>query len=200
MAQRTFQTTFIPRGNLSGVAPAGQGRRRTINVLLVIGVVSFLVSVAGYAGAIIYSGIARTSIEQLGTSLQRARDAFDPNLLFELDRVDRKVEAGKLVLADHVTLLPLFAVLDQSTLKAVRFNSFTYAQQGNADARIDLSGHASSFATVALQSDAFVETKRLRNVVFSDLTVTPTGSVNFRMSATVDPALLSYKRNVAVSK
>lgn len=193
MPPRTLQTTFIPRGNLSGAAPAG-GRRRTINVFFIFALGAFLLSAVGYGGAVLYRGVAKKTIADLGVSLQRARDAFDPGLLFEFDRADRKIEAAKLVLADHVTLQPLFAVLDQATLKSVRFSSFDYRLDQFGKALIDINGKAGSFASVALQSDSFVETKRLRNVVFSNLQVAQAGGVNFSMTAEVDPALLSYKR------
>jgi hypothetical protein len=55
------------------------------------------------------------------------------------------------------------------------------------------------FATVALQSDQFAASKALKDIVFSDIAVDELGKVTFSVTATVDPSLINYGKNLNVA-
>jgi hypothetical protein len=89
-----------------------------------------------------------------------------------------------------------FDLLEQATLKSVRFKDFRYNASGDGRSSIALSGEADSFAAVALQSDAFGQSRFIREPIFSNLDLDNKGNVIFDFSAFVDPSLISYTRGV----
>ena len=62
---------------------------------------------------------------------------------------------------------------------------------------VNMKGVAASYTSVALLSDSFNQEKGWRNVLFSDVTLTPAGTVTFSFSGSVDPSLVSYKSSFA---
>jgi hypothetical protein len=59
-----------------------------------------------------------------------------------------------------------------------------------------MGGIASSFSSVALQSDIFGENKFIQEPIFSNLNLDSKGDVIFDFSAFVDPRLLSYSDSI----
>jgi hypothetical protein len=56
-----------------------------------------------------------------------------------------------------------------------------------------MSGSASSYTSIALQSDMFGRNKYFQDVVFSNLQLDSAGNVGFDLEFTVDPAYVNYK-------
>ncbi len=159
-------------------------------MLIILSVIVFVASVLLFGGQYLYKFTLLGQAESLKGSIEIAKSKFEPGTLEELSRIDAKIVSLKELLGQHTSLTPLFALLEASTLQAVRFRSFDYAVQDGRAPEIRLTGDSNGYAAIALQSDSFSKTGKFKNIVFSELRLDDKGRVQFLMSATVDPSLL----------
>lgn len=191
------QASFIPKKPVVGgaaAAVAGGG------VIWLVSLFIFVASLIAAGSVFAYQRYLQSHIDSESASLAKAQAAFDPSAITDLVRLDDRLNQSKNLMNNHVSPSQLFAYLEQNTLQNVRFDSLAY--QTNADGQIvlSLSGSATDFSSVALQSDQFGKSRALHNVLFSDVnTDLTTGGVIFKVTATVDPALVSYRNMITGS-
>lgn len=191
-----FQTSFIPKKTFD-VGPAPKPAGSSVSaVISFIAIIMLVLSVVSAAGAFLYERFLLTSIKNKEATLERAKSAFEPELIRELSRVDAKFTIGKSLLDHHVAPSGLLDLLEDVTLESVRFTSFSYLSDPEG-IHVVMQGEARSFASVALQSDELGRNRSLRDTAFSGLTLDERGNVQFTVTATVDPALVSYRERAA---
>ena len=81
-------------------------------------------------------------------------------------------------------------------MKTVRFTRFNYSLEADRNAKIDvkMSGLATGYRSVALQSDLFAKNKFLIDPVFSNLSLDNNGNVIFDLEFSVDPSFIDYQQ------
>lgn len=191
-----LSSSFISKKSIVASVPAP--RRSIAGLFSLLGVVVFILSILFYAGAFGYKKVIENRIVTLNDSLNKQEQAFDPETLLKLAETDGKLQSAKEILRNHTTLGPFFKLLSDTTLKSVRFKSFRFV--ANPDLRryeVSMSGEALGYDSIALQSDAFVESRKLKDIVFSDLDLDSSRRVVFNFAASIDPTLLSYEQMVA---
>jgi len=189
-----FQSSFIPKGPINTAGSLSRGpiiKQR--NIFGIIGMFIFVVTVILAIGVFGYTKYLESSISKMGDELEQARAALDPSVIKELSLLDARINATKNLLDNHIVLSPVFDFLEGSTLQAVRFTNFDYAS-GDKGLSLSMNGQSRGYASVALQSDKFNESKYIKSPVFSDLTLDEKGNVLFSFKATLDPQIVSYKR------
>lgn len=184
------QASFIPKASLTAQRRGGGGLFTLLAVLV------FVVSLVAAGAAFAYQQFLKTSISSQSSSLKNAEGAFNPGVIEDLIRMDARINQTTTLLDSHISASSFFDFLSVSTLERVQFTKFDYELKDDGSAEIGLAGVADTFSTVALQSDEFGASKSLRNVVFSNITVSPLGRVTFNVNATVDPALLKYRARI----
>ncbi len=193
MAQ-DIQTSFIPKKPIEETGP----KRRTsgTGVITLIAFIVFILSLAATGGSFLYERFLVNAIEQKGQDLERARAQFEPETIEELSRMDEKLQEGQRILSNHTALSSLFDLLEELTLKSVRFTSLSL-EQGVGGTTVSLAGVAQSFGSVALQSDVFGENRHIRDTIFSEVNVNTVGSVSFNVSFTLEPGYFTYEADLA---
>jgi len=190
------QASFIPKKSLEmGRAPRGGFG----GLVFLVALLFFVASLVAAGGVFAYTQYLNSAIVSKANSLTLAEGAYDPGTIQDLVRLDNRLTQAKLLLGKHIAASGIFAFLSTQTLANVAFSSFDYALGDNGSAKISMQGVADSFSTVALQSDQFGGNKLLKDVVFTGITADATGRVNFTVSATVDPSVLSYAASLGDS-
>ena len=191
----TVQASFIPKKSLY-IAASREGS--PFGLLFLIALLIFISSIAAAAASFVYTGYLNAQIASKSKSLALAEGAFDPGAIQDLVRIDSRLTQSKTLLANHVAVSGVFAFLAQQTLAQVSYKNFTFSLNADGSAVVTLDGTADTFATVALQSDQFGGNKLLKNVVFSDINVDPSGNgVSFSVSVNLDPSILSYANSLS---
>jgi hypothetical protein len=186
-----FQTSFIPKQPVTAEAPH---HASAASLFFLFAFIIFMASLASAGGVFIYSEIIKKNINEGKAQLTLNKNAFDPNTISQITRLNDRINAADALLKKHKSVSTLFLVLSNSTLKNVRFSDFNYA---GADDKIVLSmrGQAISYETVALQAKEFTN-PNLKNVfkspLFGDLTLDTQGNVSFSFTTGVDPLLVDY--------
>ncbi len=194
--EQQFQTSFIPKKPLvteqktSGVSS---------NIFSIIGVVIFITSLVAAGGAYGYKVYAEKKVLSQAQSLESARAEFEPKLISDLQQVERRLKASYDILSNHISVSPIFSALQEATIKTVRYTKFSYSLNPEAGAEkviVKLSGQATNYTSIALQSDLLAKNKYIKNIVFSNLSLDEKGNVLFDLTFSVDPSFVSYRTNV----
>lgn len=164
-----------------------------VTLLAVLVFVASLVSAGAVFG---YQELLNRSLVAKKDSLAKYQAAYDLSTIQTLARFDSRITEARTLLTQHTAASGVFFFLSQQTLEQVQFKDFEYTLQNDGTAKIQLQGVANSFNTVALQSDQFGASKVLKDVIFSDLAIGEGGDVTFSVSATVDPSIILYSKNL----
>jgi len=190
MAINEPKQSFIPKKPITE-KPAL--RKRTMGLFFGLSFLIFLVSVGASAGVYFYKAYMEKKVESMSVSLERAKAAFEPSLIIELKRLNARISASEQILSKHVAFSEFFEVLEQSTLKTVRFSNFEYLMESDDMISITAQGEAEGYSSIALQSDEFGDNPYIQNPIFSNLGLTQSGNVTFSLLMNLNPSFLSYK-------
>lgn len=190
--QTQQNASFIPKNPLVSNTPSGY-KKRTISIVTLISIIVFIFSVALGAGAFVYEKYLKSTLIQKQADLEKARASFDPILIQEIRRLDKRIEHSKEILSRHAAFSAFFETLELSTLQNIQFKSFNLsAVSGDESVKIDLKGVARNYASVALQSDSFNKTVGIKNPVFLDLNLDQSGRVTFSITSFLDSGAFKY--------
>ena len=196
MEQNTH-TSFIPKKSLSTASQRQAGRKSNIGIVFLLTLIIFVGAIAIAIGVFLYQQYLLQSIEKKSASLERARAEFEPALIEEMGRLDTRILSAKNILGEHKAASSFFNLLENNTLVSIQFENLDYKTDETGRAKISMKGTASSFSSVALQSDMFGENKFIQEPIFSNLNLDNKGKVIFDFTAFIDSRLISYETAVS---
>lgn len=193
--EQTPRTSFIPKQ-----APGAPARRqrRTFNVLSFVAMVIFLAVLALSVGVFFYHEYSATRLEERKAELAQLKSQFSEEDISHIKDLERRLNAARTLLDGHISLSRIFDALEASTQSNAQLASFTYSRQPSGGAQVSLTGDATSFNTVALQEQRFLNEKAFTrgSVIFSDLSVSnnDTGrkTVSFSVAADIDTKNVAF--------
>ncbi|HEY4510546.1 MAG TPA: hypothetical protein VJJ73_01785 [Candidatus Paceibacterota bacterium] len=181
--------SFIPKKTFEApeAVSAGPG------FLVSFGAVILVLSGLAFGATYFYRSALVKNRNGLAESLKRARDAFDPALINQFISTSSKIKEAKLVMENHQDLLPLFDLINNSTLKNVRFTNFDYSITKNDGPFLTMKGEAPSYADLAIQADQFEKNENIKSVLFSGLSLGDKGQVLFTVKMMIGQPFIIYK-------
>lgn len=197
-----FPTSFIPKRPVSSEPVSASHRSRTVGLLSFVAVIVVIATILAYGAVYLYEIRLKGQKVKIENSIDGARDGLGTEFVTDMKRLSARIEGVKSLLKSHIVVSPIFDALQETTLRSVQYKSFGYAITTDTTTKtqmvkVDLAGTAKSYATIALQSDAFSQNELIKNPVFSDLTVDEkTGRVGFKLTFNVTPTDLSYQKFV----
>ncbi len=194
-----FQTSFIPKKPLAEERVVAQSSSGTSLYSFAVTIL-FFASLASAGGMYFYEASLQKSITADNASLSAAQNAFEPSLITTLQTLNRRITDSNLLLSNHIAVSPIFAALEANTLKGIQFTKFSYSTPGDPSAQVtvNMSGLATNYAEIALQSDQLATNSKVHNSIFSNLALDPTtGMVSFDLTFTVDPSLVRFVNNLS---
>lgn len=191
--ENQFTTTFIPKKPMvpdtaSDSAPVS----RPVGLLSSISLILFFITIALGIGVYIWEQYEIKNVAVLATSVTTVEKEFEPQLITQLQSLDKQLRNANILLTNHTVASPIFDLLESSTLKQVQFGKFDYSVDSTNGVTIKMSGIADGYQTIAQQSDVLGASTFLKNVIFSNFFLTPQGKVSFDLSFGVTPDFLSF--------
>jgi hypothetical protein len=190
---KEFQTSFIPKKPL---VEERASTRRPVGLLNFIVTIIFIGSIVAAGGAYAYELSLKKSVADMDAQLGLAREHFDDAAITEMQNLDKRLRASDQILSSHIMISPIFMALQSLTLKTVSYTRFDYkinTDAGKTKVEITMSGKATSYEAIALQSDSLAQNKYIKDPVFSNLNLDEKGRVTFDLSFIVDPTFINYK-------
>jgi hypothetical protein len=195
--EQNFQTSFIPKKPIIKETTISS---QPISAFLIISLFVFLTVLLATGGLYFYKGVVAKKITDLESTLNLAKNRFEPSKIVELQILDKRLKAASEVLSKHSTVIPIFKALEQLTMKTVRFTKFNYSlgTEEKNTINVKMSGIAIGYRSIALQADLLAKNKNLIDPVFSNLTLDNSGNVVFDLEFSVDPNFVNYKQALMV--
>lgn len=190
-------SSFIPEKPTGGSGRKSRsGSFLSGNILLILAGIIFTVSILGAIGVFLYQQYSDSQLDEVRNQLERARNAFEPELIRELQRLDTRIDVASDLLEGHVALTPFFDELESATLETVQFTDFSFSQNEEDGVRVSMQGAANGYASVALQSDTFGDNENFQNPIFSNFQTDENGDVTFDVIMNLDESLVLYSNTV----
>ena len=194
--EQNFQTSFIPKKPMVEVRATAT---KPVGILVVLSMLVLFTILLGTAGLYFYKTSLTKSLAQMEGDLSKARNRFEPSKITELQLLDKRLRASSEILSNHIAISPIFQALQAITMKTVRYTQFSYELGNDKDAMVTvkISGIATGYRSIALQSDLFTtkdEGKNFIDPVFSNLSLNEKGNVLFDLEFSVDPSFVDYKQ------
>lgn len=196
-------TSFIPKRPVSTEPVPVQHSNRAVGILSLFAFVVVVATALSYVGVYLYEKQLIAQKEKTDQLIEEARNGIGTEFLSEMKMLSNRIEGVKAVIAKHIVVTPIFAALEQTTLRSIQYKSFGYEFTNDVttmqpSVKVTLTGVAKSYATIALQSDSFTQNTLIKNPIFSSLTIDEkTSAVNFKLVFTVNPQALSYQTFIA---
>ena len=196
----SVKTSFIPkRPIVSGVSNSDRSTT-TLGFLSLITTVVVIGTIASFILVFLYQNQLVAKKTKLEVSISQARDGIGTDFVYDMNRLDMRINGVKELIKNHIVITPIFKSLEASTLRSVQYKDFSYSIKVDDSANktqtvlVDIRGMAKNYATIALQSDAFSTNSLIKNPVFSNLTIDDKNrTVNFKLTFNVSASDLSYQ-------
>lgn len=191
-----FTTTFVPKKPMMpAVSASGNAVSRPVGLLTSLSTLFFFITLALAAGVYFWGQFQAKKNIQLEESLTRVEKTFEPQLITQLQKLDKQLKNGNLILNNHTVVSPVFAVLESSVIPQVRFTRFDFGiDEATKTASVKMSGEADGYAFIAQQSEILSKNTSIRNMIFSNFVLTQRGKISFDVSFTVLPEFIDFKR------
>ncbi|MBU6388693.1 hypothetical protein KGQ72_02390 [Patescibacteria group bacterium] len=190
----TIPTSFVPHA--SG-APAQRFRSDLTGAFGffaygVLGVVFILA-----LGVFFYGRILAAEQSSKDATLAKAEAAIDPSTVENFVRLRNRLNQSETLLKKHVAFSNFFTSLETLLPANVRFSTLHISLDPTGISKIDGTGVAKNFNALAAASIAFAGDGRIKDAIFSKISIAKDNSVSFGLSATLDPKLISFSPNVS---
>jgi hypothetical protein len=189
-----FQTSFIPKTPITSNNASSYKPENSFSVIGIISTVLFVVALLASGGLFGYEMYINSQIQKTQAALAEARLAFQSEDNQKIILVSDQLKAIKTLLDNHMTVSPIFELLEQQTLPTVRLTSFSFAQDSASEVTVMIKGEAQNYASLAQQTKIFSELGYLKNIEVTDITLSETGTVGMALKAHIDPNILLYTK------
>lgn len=193
-----ISTSFIPKRPVSTEPVVSTHRATSVGLLSFITFIIVIGTAIAYGGVYAYQQSLQAQETKLQASMVQAQAGLGTSFVSDMQRLSARISAVKTLVQNHVVVSPIFSALQATTLQSVQYKDFTYQfstdPTTNAQmVQVQITGTALSYATLALQSDAYEQAPIIKNPIFSDLIVDPkTQQLGFKLVFDVTPSDLSY--------
>ncbi len=190
-------TSFIPKRPVSSEAVSTP--HRSVGILSLIATICVIATALSFGGVYLYSKQLDSQKIKVEQAINEAKNGIGTDFVADMKRLSARIEGVKALVASHIVVSPIFAALEDTTLRSIQYKNFEYAFTNDPTTKervvvVTLTGVAKSYTTIALQSDAFAQSTIIKNPVFSQLAVDEkTGTINFTLSFNVSPSDLSFE-------
>ncbi len=190
------QTSFIPKRSLD--TNTRVERADTVSIFTILSVLIFFIVIIGAGGIFLWKKNLEKEILDVKSVIIREKDSFSSEDINQLAKLDKRLISGGQLLDSKLYTSKIFELLNQNTIKTVRFTKFTVDPSlvDKEKLKITVSGQAKDYASLALQAhifsglnDSFIDYD------FSNLTLDLSGNVTFDMNATLAKKSLVFNAN-----
>jgi hypothetical protein len=188
-----FQTSFIPKKPVGSSQGSGIEKIQSTNIFSITATIIFIVTILVSVGLFFYKNILNNQIETANANIEAARADFEPEKIQQLLDANARILSVKNLLENHVVVSRVLVLMQDLTVKKMRFISLNYVNKNN-DPTITITGEIQTYNALAEQQDAFLKNESMKNPGFSDFNLGDNGYISVNFSSKIDPGYVSYKK------
>lgn len=150
-------------------------------------------------GVFLYGRLLAGNLAAKDAEVEKSQKAIDQSTVESFVRLRNRLNQGQVLLEKHVAFSGLFSSLGTLLPSTVRFSTLHVLRDSAGVSKIEGTGVAKSFNALAAVSTAFAEDGRIKDAIFSKITVNKDNSVSFGLTATLDPKLVAFSAETATA-
>jgi hypothetical protein len=190
-----FTTTFIPKKPLTEVSAGGAPVvSRPVGLFSTIVTILFFLTVAIGGGMYFWKSYETKNVAVLGESVAKVEKAFEPQLITQLQSLDKQLKNGSTLVKNHIVVSPIFDMLELGTIKQIRFTKLDISRDEVKGVLIKMSGESDGYESIAQQSNVLGANTYLKDAIFSNFFLTSKGKVSFDLSFGVKPDFVDFEK------
>jgi len=185
----SIPTSFVPQSASSAA------RRFKTDFTGVFGYFAYGVFVIVFVlaiGVFLYGRILASDRYNKDTALAKAEASIDSATVAGFIKLKDRLDSGATLLDNHIALTGFFKVLEELLPTNVRLASIHLSYEGSGKVKFDGSGIAKSFNTLAAASSVFAKDGRIKEAIFSGISINKDSSVSFSLTASIDPKIIAF--------
>jgi hypothetical protein len=186
----SIPTSFVP--HVPGASPTSRPQSDASHLFAFLCYGALLVVFVMAVGVFAYGQILKSQQTTKDAALAKAEAAIDPATVEGFVRLRNRLTYGSQELQAHVAFSSFFNALQTLLPSTVRFSSLHLSMDPTGTMLVDGAGIAKSFNALASLSNAFAQDGRIKNAIFSKISVKGDNSVSFGLTATLDPKLIAF--------
>ncbi len=192
-----FQTSFIPKKPI-GTGGSNVGVVHNSNIFSTLATVIFIITLLSSVGLFFYKNLLTSQIDQYNKDITSASTALQPQKIQDLIDANSRITTTKTLLDGHVVVSKLLLLLNDLSLKKMRLTDFNYVNK-NKQSSLSITAELQTYNALAEEQNIFSKNEFIKNPVFSNFILGDNGYITVNLSATIDSALISYKKSVQSS-
>ncbi|TSA43774.1 hypothetical protein D4R49_02300 [bacterium] len=185
----TIPTSFVPHAAIAS-APRLHSNFTGVFGLFAYAVLGIVFIMA--LGVFFYGRILAANVTAKDAALATAQANIDPATIENFVRLRDRLASGKVLLEKHASFSNFFSTLEKLLPASVRFTSLHLSASDVGVPKVEGTGVAGSFNALAATSNAFAAGGRIKDAIFSNISVNRDGSVSFTLSAALDSKLVAF--------
>lgn len=186
-----INSSFIPTKISLGERPREEYGSDAFDVMVLLGVIALVVAGTMAAGVFLYKQFLTNDLSAKKEQLNKAKKAFQPDLVRDLTRLDERISIAEGVLQSHIAPSAFFDVLGQITLKTIQYSDLNYEYTNPESLHIKMSGRAASVNGIAYQARIMSTHPAIKNPIFS-ITGIEKDSVRFEVELDINPEAVNF--------
>lgn len=190
----TIPTSFVPR------PPAARRYHADFTGafgFLMYGILAVVFLLA--IGVFLYGQLIAAEQKGKDEKLAQAAANIDHATIEDFVQLNNRLKQSGTLLAKHVAFSNFFDALQTVLPTTVRFSSLHLSFDSHGVPRVEGAGVAKNFNALAAASAAFAADGRIKDAIFSKLSVNKDASVSFNLSAALDPKLAAFAPGASVA-
>ena len=189
----TIPTSFVPYATSAAPRKFRSDFSGAFNIFS-YGVLAVALALA--IGVFLYGRVLVSDKSSKDASLASAQANIDKATVENFVRLRNRLTSSGSLLDKHVAPSTFFSAIETILPSSVRFNSLHLSLSGTGS-KIEGSGVAKNFNALAVASNAFAADGRIKDAIFSNISINRDNSVSFALSATLDPKLVVFSPSAA---
>lgn len=192
----TIPTSFVPH------ATSTPARRFRTDLVGAFGFFAYAILGIAFVlalGVFFYGRLLASNKAAKDAELAAAQANIDPATVENFVRLRNRLTSSSSLLAKHASFSGFFSSLEKLLPASVRFTSLHLSQSEAGMPKMEGVGIAKSFNALAAASNAFATDGRIKDAIFSNISVNRDGSVSFVLSAMLDPKIIAFSSSAALT-
>jgi Tfp pilus assembly protein PilN len=146
----------------------------------------------------VYENMLTTTQQAKKADVVQKQKDLQVETVEEFVRLQNRLTTSAALLDAHPAYSKFFSALETMIPATVRFTSLNISRDEAGVPKITASGLAKSFNALASASDALASDNRLKDAIFSGISINSNGSVSFSLTATLDPKIIAFTQDAPV--
>ena len=143
-------------------------------------------------GVFVYGRYLASELSTKDAAIAKATAAIDRSTVEGFVRLRNRLNLGGTLLNKHLALSSFFTSLETLLPASVRFSALHISTDAAGMSKVEATGLAKNFNSLAVVSTAFAADGRIKDAIFSKISINKDNSVSFSLSATLDPKLVAF--------